>query len=89
MDKRKRRPSQHKGGKLSGGEASRTDDPKANAGWAVKRSVKNAIAEIPQVQSGEWSQSYLVEQVLLNYLSLPADYSWEDLRLIAKGIPLE
>ena len=52
-------------------------------GEPLSPEVVDAIATLPQVSSGEWSRSYLVEQLLRNYLGLPADYEWSDLELIA------
>jgi hypothetical protein len=43
----------------------------------------------PQVTSGEWSKSYLAEQLWRCYLGLPSDYDWSDLDLIAKKQILE
>lgn len=77
------KPSQHKGGKLPGGEPARSDNPKRNAGHALSQEVIEAIANLPQVQSGEWSKSYLAEQLWRNYLGLSADYDWSDLDIIA------
>lgn len=81
----KRLPSQNKGGRLPDGSPAKTANPKRNAGHALSPQVINAIAELPQVKSGEWSKSYLAEQLWRNFLGLPADYDWTDLQLIAKG----
>jgi hypothetical protein len=44
-----------------------------------------AIDALPQVTSKEWSRSYLINQVLLNWLRMKADYDQSDLELIAGG----
>jgi hypothetical protein len=41
------------------------------------------IDALPQVTSKEWSRSYLINQVLLNWLRMKADYDQSDLELIA------
>lgn len=48
-----------------------------------------AIDALPQVASHEWSRSYLINQVLLNWLRMKADYDHSDLELIAKGEIIE
>jgi hypothetical protein len=81
----RRHGSQNKGGKLPTGEPARASTPKSNAGHALPEDVKQAIASLPQIESGEWSKSYLAEQLWKNYLGMPADYDWADLEIIAKG----
>jgi hypothetical protein len=44
-----------------------------------------AIANLPQVQSGEWSEAYVSELVLRNWLGLPADYDEADLAIVKNG----
>ena len=48
--------------------------------------VLDKIKELPQVQASEkdggWSESFLIEQVLRNYLGLEADYNNQDLAII-------
>ena len=62
---------------------------KRNAGIALSEELIEILDALPQIQATEkkdgWSRSYLVEQVLRNYLSLPADYDWDDLQRIVKG----
>jgi hypothetical protein len=48
-----------------------------------------AIDALPQVTSREWSRSYLINQVLLNWLRMKADYDQSDLELIAAGRVVE
>ena len=48
-----------------------------------------ALSSLPQVKSQTWSRSYFVEQSLRVALGLPADYSADDLALIAKGAIVE
>jgi hypothetical protein len=66
---------QAKGGKLLGGLPAKSKSPKRNAGVALSQEVIDAIAKVPEIESNEWSRSYLVEQLLRNYLGLPADLS--------------
>lgn len=80
----KRLPTQHKGGRLPDGSPNKTSNPKKNAGHALSQEVIDAIANLPQVQSGEWSKSYLAEQLWRNFLGISADYGWSDLMLISK-----
>ena len=40
---------------------------------------------LPQLTSREWSRSYRINEVLLNWLRMQADYSIGDLELIAQG----
>lgn len=79
----KRLPSQNKGGKLPDGSPARTDNPKKNAGHALSQEVIDAIANLPQIKSKDWSKSYLAEQLWRNYLGLKADHDWSDLELVA------
>lgn len=79
----KRKPSQHKGGRSPNGEPAKVSNPKRNAGHALSPEVLDAIASLPQITSGEWSKSYLAEQLWRNFLKLPADYDWGDLDLVA------
>lgn len=85
----KRLPSQHKGGRLPDGVPAKSDNPKRNANHALSGEVIDEIAKLPQVQSGEWSKSYLAEQLWRRYLGMPSDYEWSDLDLIAKGRVVE
>jgi hypothetical protein len=45
----------------------------------------DAIAALPQVQSGGWSEAYLIEVVLRVWLGLPADYDGVDLEIVKSG----
>lgn len=85
----KRQPPQPKGGRLSDGSPARATHPKRNAGIALSAELLDAIANLPQIQSGEWSKSYLVEQLGRLWLNLPADYDNADLSLIANGEIIE
>jgi len=76
----KRQPSQNKGGR---GVIS--ESVSKNAGHALSQEVRDAIAALPQVESKEWSKSYLAEQVWRNYLGLQPDYDLADITMIAKG----
>lgn len=62
---------------------------KKNAGLSLSVELLQAIADLPQIKTPEdqdgWSKSYFVEQVLRNALSMPADYSSEDITAIANG----
>lgn len=72
-----------------GGRGVKSANPKRNAGHALSLEVIEAIANLPQIKSQEWSKSYLAEQLWRNYLNMPADYSSADLEIIAKGHILE
>ena len=80
---------QNKGGKLPDGSPAKAKHPKRNAGHALPTDLLDAIDQLPQLTSGEWSESYLAEQLWRNFLGLPADYSQADLELIAKGHIIE
>ena len=85
----KRKKSQGKGGRLPNSKMNKTDNPSANAGIALTKEVREAIAQLPQVKSGQWSKSYLMEQVCRNLLGLKADYSLADLTIVFKGEVIE
>jgi hypothetical protein len=85
----RRQGTQNKGGRLEGGSPARAGNNAKNAGHALSEEVREAIASLPQITSCEWSKSYLAEQVWRNFLGLPSDYSWADLRLIAEGKVIE
>jgi predicted DNA-binding protein len=61
---------------------------KKNAGISLSIELIEALNNLPQVQS-EWSKSYLVEQILRNYLNLPSDFDWDDLVRVARGRVIE
>lgn len=56
-----------------------------NVGVSFDPSVMAAIDALPQVISGEWSRSYLINQLAANWLNLPSDYEWSDLDIVRKG----
>lgn len=85
----KRKNSNHKGGKLPNGEMNKSSNPSQNAGIALTKEVRDAIAQIPQIKSGAWSKSYLTEQIYRNLLGLKADYNLADLSVIFSGESLE
>lgn len=76
----KRQPSQNRGGR-----SQRSESVSKNAGHSLSQEVRDSIAALPQIQSGEWSKSYFSEQVWRNYLGLMADYDSSDLIAISKG----
>lgn len=84
----KRLPSQ-KGGRLPDGSPNKSPNPKISVSHALTKEVVEAIAKLPQIQSREWSKSYLAEQLWRNYLGLSSDYSVSDLDLISKGEVIE
>jgi hypothetical protein len=45
----------------------------------------DAIAALPQVKSGDWSEAYLIEIVMRAWLGLPADYDAVDLEIVKSG----
>jgi hypothetical protein len=55
------------------------------AGVSFTPELLAVIDALPQVASKEWSRSYLIGQVLLNWLEVPADYDRGDLEIVAKG----
>ena len=85
----KRHPSQHKGGRSLDGSPAKAENPKRNAGHGLSVEVIEAIAALPQIKSGEWSKSYLSEQLWRNYLGLASDYELSDLDLIVEGAIVE
>lgn len=68
-----------------GGRAKKAKFPKRNAGVSLSPEVIEKLSALPAVTCGEWSKSYLIEQLLRNYLGMPADYNWFDLHLISQG----
>jgi hypothetical protein len=85
----KRQGSQNKGGSLIGGSPAKAENTAKNAGHSLSQEVRDAISSLPQVTSGEWSKSYLAEQLWRNYLGLPADFDWDDLGVVARGNIIE
>ena len=66
------------------GQPQRGMQPASNLGASVAGEVNDALKELAKKQG--WSKSYLVEQILRNYLDLPADYTWSDLQLVKLGL---
>jgi hypothetical protein len=58
---------------------------KKNCGQALSIEVIDAINNLPQIKSKDWSKSYLAEQLWRNYLGLPSDFNKDDLEIIAQG----
>jgi hypothetical protein len=58
---------------------------KKNCGHALSEEVLDAIAQLPQIKTREWSKSYLAEQIWRNYLGLPSKFNKADLEQIAQG----
>lgn len=71
------------------GQPQHQSTPKINAGLSLSVELVEAISNLPQVKTplnqDGWSRSYFVEQALRNVLGLPADYSLEDIKAIARG----
>jgi hypothetical protein len=70
---------------LGRGQPRHGEKLKRNSGMSLTGEVLDAINELPQIQSGEWTKSYLAEQLWRNYLGLPTGYNTVDLELIAQG----
>lgn len=79
------RKSLPKGGRLPDGSPAKSSNPRKNAGLSLSSELIEAIATLPQVSSGEWSKSYLVEQVLRVCLGLDSYYEASDLDLVSQG----
>jgi hypothetical protein len=56
-----------------------------NAGISLTPALKARLKSLPQVTQKEWSLSYLVQQVLANWVGEPADYDQADLDLIKQN----
>ena len=74
-----------KGTTHRGGAGLRAEVKAITKGVSFTPELIAAIDALPQVTSHEWSRSYLINQVLLNWLKMQADYSIGDLELIAQG----
>jgi hypothetical protein len=61
----------------------------ATVSHTLSPEVVEALSSLPQVKAGEWSRSYLVEQILRVGLGMPGDYSPDDLALIVQGVIIE
>jgi hypothetical protein len=68
-----------------GGRCKRSPRKKQVVGVSFDPLVIAAIDQLPQIISGEWSRSYLLNQLAANWLSLPADYEWSDLDIVKGG----
>jgi hypothetical protein len=75
--------NKNKGGRLPGGDPAKVPNPKRNAGHGLSPEVIEAIADLPQISTGEWSVSSLAEQLWRNYLGMPADFTEAELKTIA------
>ncbi len=53
-------------------------------GIAFQPEVLEAIDKLPQVLCGEWSRSYLINQLAANWLEIPSDYAWSDLDIVKR-----
>ncbi len=74
-----------KGTTPRGGAGLRAEIKVITKGVSFTPELIAAIDALPQVTSKEWSRSYLINQVLLNWLRMKADYDGGDLELIANG----
>lgn len=74
-----------KGSNPRGGAGLKVEIKAITKGVSFTPELIAAIDALPQVTSKEWSRSYLINQVLLNWLHLKADYDGSDLELIAQG----
>lgn len=72
-----------KNSQSKGGRGRRSPNKAKAVGVSLSQEVRDAIAELPQFKSGQWSRSYWIEQLIRNNLGMPADYSQSDLELIA------
>lgn len=68
-----------------GGRCKRSPKKKRVVGVSFDPKVIATIDSLPQVTSGEWSRSYLLNQLAANWLSIPTDYEWSDLDIVRKG----
>jgi hypothetical protein len=74
-----------KGSNPRGGAGRSVEVKAVVAGVSFTPELLAVIDALPQVASKEWSRSYLIGQVLINWLGLPADYDCSDLDVVAKG----
>lgn len=68
-----------------GGAGKKTKAKAVVKGVSFTPELIDIINALPQITSKEWSRSYLICQVLLNWLRVPSDYDGSDLELIAQG----
>jgi hypothetical protein len=85
------RNTYNQGGRMLGGEGRRSPQEKKIVPTSVgfTSAIVAALDELPQVKCGEWSRSYLISQIILNWLRIEADYNDADLELIRKGHVVE
>jgi hypothetical protein len=79
------RKSLNQGGRQLGGKGRRSSQRSIVTGIAFRPEVLKTIDMLPQVLSGEWSRSYLLNQLVANWLNLPSDYEWSDLDIVRDG----
>jgi hypothetical protein len=72
-----------------GGRGKKSTNPKQRVSFSLSRSTIDAIGALPQISSGEWSESYLIDQLLQSALGLPSAYDASDLELILRGHVVE
>jgi hypothetical protein len=68
-----------------GGAGCKVEVKAVVAGVSFTPELLAAIDTLPQVANKEWSRSYLIGQVLINWLGLPGDYNQSDLGIVVKG----
>lgn len=70
---------------LTPGRSPTYSTPKRVKSVTLSEELIEAIANLPQVKSKEWSFSYACEMLLRNRLEMPADYDDGDIALVLKG----
>lgn len=83
------RKTLNQGGRQIGGGGRRSSKKSIVKGVSFRPEILEAIDSLPQIVSGEWSRSYLLNQLSANWLGLRSDYEWSDLDLIKQGHTLE
>jgi hypothetical protein len=78
------RKTLNQGGRQLGGKGRRSLQKSVVRTIVFRPEVLEAIDSLPQITSGEWSRSYLLNQLVANWLGLPADYEWSDLDIVQK-----
>lgn len=79
------RKTLNQGGRHLGGKGRRSLQKSIVKGIAFRPEILEAIDRLPQVLSKEWSRSYLLNQLVANWLELPSDYEWSDLDIVKSG----
>jgi len=79
------RKTLNQGGRQLGGKGRRSPQKSIVKGITFRPEILEAIDQLPQVLSGEWSRSYLLNQLAANWLGLPSDYEWSDLDIVKSG----